>query len=106
MEPIKKEDIKQEIFDIYDDYVHNKIARREFVNQLSVYAVGGLTVSAIMGFLMPTYAEAKIFKQDDPRLISEYIEYDSPDGAGKLRGLLSMPAVKSGKLHGVVVVHE
>jgi len=106
MEPIKKEDIKQEIFDIYDDYVHNKIARREFVNQLSVYAVGGLTVSAIMGFLMPTYAEAKIFKQDDPRLISEYIEYDSPDGAGKMRGLLSMPAGKTGKLPGVVVVHE
>ncbi|MEX2593666.1 MAG: dienelactone hydrolase family protein [Anditalea sp.] len=106
MEPIKKEDLKQEIFDIYDDYVHSKIGRRDFVNQLSVYAVGGLTVSAIMAFLLPNYAEAKLFKQDDPRLVSEYIEYDSPKGAGKMRGLLTKPADKTGKLPGVIIVHE
>ena len=106
MEPIKKEDLKQEIFDIYDDYVHSKIGRRDFVNQLSVYAVGGLTVSAIVAFLLPNYAEAKLFKQDDPRLISEYMEYNSPKGAGKMKGLLSRPADKTGKLPGVIVVHE
>lgn len=106
MGPIKKEDLKQEIFDIYDDYVHSKIGRRDFVNQLSVYAVGGLTVSAIMAFLLPNYAEAKLFKQDDPRLVSEYIEYDSPKGAGKMRGLMTRPADKTGKLPGVIVVHE
>src|SRR5690606_32046289 len=64
------------------------------------------TVSAIMAFLLPNYAEAKLFKQDDPRLASEYVEYDSPKGAGKMRGLLSRPAGKAGKLPGVIVVHE
>jgi carboxymethylenebutenolidase len=106
MEPIKKEDLNQEIFDMYDYYVHGKIDRREFVNRLSVFAVGGLTVSAILGFLLPNYAEAKRFTQDDPRLISEYVEYDSPKGAGKMKGLLTRPADKKGKLPGVIVVHE
>lgn len=106
MKPLKKEDLNQDIFDLYDEYVHSKIGRREFVNKISIYAVGGLTVSAIMSFLLPNYAEARIFKEGDPRLISAYITYDSPNGAGKMKGLLTRPAHKSGKLPGVIVVHE
>lgn len=103
---IKKEDLDQEIFDMYDYYVHGKMDRREFVNKLSKYAVGGLTVSAILTFLLPNYADAKRFTLNDPRLISEYVEYDSPKGAGKMKGLLTRPADKKGKLPGIVVVHE
>ena len=44
MNNIKKEDIKQEVFDLYDDYAHNRVNRRDFMQSLSVYAVGGLTV--------------------------------------------------------------
>ena len=29
MKKITKEDINQEMFDLYDDYVHNKIERRK-----------------------------------------------------------------------------
>lgn len=106
MEPIKKEDLSQEIFDMYDYYVHGNINRREFMDRLSVFAVGGLTVAGIMAFLMPNYAEAKRFGFDDPRLESEYIEYSSPKGAGKMKGLLTKPADARGKLPGIVVVHE
>lgn len=106
MKPLKKEDLSQEIFDIYDEYVHSRINRREFVNRLSTYAVGGLTVGAILSFLLPNYAEAKRFQQDDPRLITSYEEYDSQKGAGKMRGLLARPADKKGKLPGIIVVHE
>lgn len=106
MEPIKKEDLSQEVFDMYDYYVHGKISRREFMDGLSAFAVGGLTVAAIMAFLLPNYAEAKRFSLDDDRLASEYIEYDSPKGAGKMKALLSKPADRKGKLPGIVVVHE
>lgn len=106
MEPIKKEDLSQDIFDIYDEYVHSTIGRRDFVNKLSKYAVRGLTVSAIMAYLSPNYASAKIFQKNDPRLISEYIEYESPKGAGKMKGLLTRPANASVPLPGVLVVHE
>jgi len=53
MNTIKKEDIKQEVFDLYDDYAHNRVSRREFVQKLSTYAVGGLSVASLMSFLMP-----------------------------------------------------
>jgi carboxymethylenebutenolidase len=45
MNSIKKEDIRQEVFDLYDDYAHNRLNRRDFVQKLSIYAVGGLTVT-------------------------------------------------------------
>ena len=106
MQKIKKEDLKQEVFDLYDDYAHNIIDRREFMNKLSVHAVGGLTVASLAAFLLPKYAEAQQIKSDDPRIKSEYIEYDSPKGASKMRGLLVKPAKHKGKLPGIVVVHE
>ncbi|MEO8886831.1 MAG: dienelactone hydrolase family protein [Mucilaginibacter sp.] len=105
MSQIKKEDIKQEVFDLYDDYAHNRVDRRAFVQKLSLYAVGGLTVPALMSFLMPDYKNIQV-SADDPRLKSEYITYDSPNGGGKIKALLSKPADAKGKLGGIVVVHE
>ena len=106
MNNIKKEDIKQEVFDLYDDYAHSRVNRRDFVQKLSVYAVGGLTVSSLMSFLMPDYKNTLQVKADDPRIKSEYITYQSPKGGGSIKALLSMPADAKGKLGGVVVVHE
>jgi len=105
MKKIRKEDLSQEIFDLYDDYAHNKFDRREFINRLSVYAVGGLTVASMTSFLLPDYSNPQI-SQDDPEVQTEYIEYDSPNGAGKMKGLLARPSKSKGKLPGVIVVHE
>lgn len=106
MKEIKKEDLTQEVYDLFDSYVHSKIDRRKFVNKLSAHAVGGLTVSSILAFLLPKYAEAQQVKPDDNRLKSEYKEYDSPKGAGKMKGLLSRPVNSSKKVPGIIVVHE
>lgn len=106
MDPIKKEDIKQEVFDLYDDYAHNRLGRREFVQKLSLYAVGGLTVASLMSFLMPDYKGAIQVRPDDPGLKSEYINYPSPKGGGTIRALLSMPVDAKKKLGAIIVVHE
>jgi carboxymethylenebutenolidase len=106
MSEIKKEDIKQEVFDLYDDYAHNRLDRRDFVQKLSLYAVGGLTVTSLMSFLMPDYKEKIQVKADDPRLQSGYINYPSPKGGGSIKGLLSKPIDAKGKLGGILVVHE
>src|ERR1700730_12654956 len=106
MSQINKEDIKQEVFDLYDDYAHNRLDRREFVQKLSAYAVGAVTVSALMSFLMPDYKGNVQIKPDDPRLKSEYITYSSPKGGGNIKALLSKPIAAKGKLGGIVVVHE
>jgi carboxymethylenebutenolidase len=106
MNEIRKEDIKQEVFDLYDDYAHNRIERRDFIQKLSIYAVGGLTVTSLMSFLMPDYKRNIQVRNDDPRLKSEYINYESPKGGGTIKALLSMPADTKKKLGGIVVVHE
>jgi carboxymethylenebutenolidase len=106
MKELKKEDIKQEVFDLYDDYAHNKIERREFVEKLSLYAVGGVTVSSLLGCLMPKYKENITVSPDDPDIDSKYINYDSPKGGGSIKGLLSKPVKGKSKLPGIIVVHE
>ena len=106
MNEIKKEDIKQEVFDLYDDYAHNRVDRRDFIQKLSTYAVGGLTVASLMSFLMPEYQGTIQVQANDPRLKSEYINYASPKGAGTIKALLSKPEGAKGKRGGIVVVHE
>ncbi|RYE30171.1 MAG: dienelactone hydrolase family protein [Sphingobacteriaceae bacterium] len=106
MKPIDKEDLKQEVFDLYDDYAHNRLDRRSFVQKLSVYAVGGLTLPALLSFLSPDYETTLQVKPDDPRLKSGYITYPSPKGGGPIKGLLSEPIDNKKKLGGVIVVHE
>ena len=106
MKELKKEDIKQEVFDLYDDYAHNRLDRRQFMERLSTYAVGGITVASLMSFMMPNYKDTITIKQNDPRLKSDYINYDSPKGGGSMKGLLSKPIDSKTKLPGIIVVHE
>jgi carboxymethylenebutenolidase len=106
MKKLKKEDVKQEIFDLYDDYAHNRVSRRLFLDKLSTYAVGGLTVSSLLGFISPDYVKKIQIQQDDSRLKSEFINYDSPKGGGSIKGLLSRPIEAKVKLPGIIVVHE
>lgn len=106
MKKLKKEDIKQEVFDLYDDYAHNKLNRRQFVEKLSLYAVGGVTVSSLLSFMSPNYIDNLLVKPDDPTLDSNYITYNSPNGGGTMKGLLSKPKNLKTKLPGIVVIHE
>jgi len=106
MKTLRKEDISQEVFDLYDDYAHNKINRRDFVEKLSLYAVGGITVGSLLSFISPNYVDSLMVQPDDERLDSKFITYDSPKGGGEIKGLLSKPKEAKGKLPGIVVVHE
>lgn len=106
MKTLRKEDVSQEVFDLYDDYAHNRLDRRKFIEKLSAYAVGGITVGSLMSFIMPRYQETLQIEPDDPRLITEYITYESSKGGGKIRAQLSRPKKSEGKLPGIVVVHE
>src|SRR6188508_497708 len=106
MKKLTKEDISQEIFDLYDDYAHNKIERRQFIEKLSLFAIGSLTVPSLLSFMTPNYVDSITIKPEDPRLKSEYITYQSPKGGGAIKGLLSQPLETQKKLPGIIVVHE
>lgn len=98
--------LPNEVFQAYDDYAHNRIDRKSFMERLSFYAVGGLTVPGLMSFLMPNYQDKIQIKGDDPRLDCRTIEYDSPSGGGKISGLLCKPKGIKAKFGAIVVVHE
>ena len=106
MKKLSKKEIDPQVFDLYDEYAHNKIDRRKFIEKLSLYAVGGLTVPVLLSSMLPDYETTRTIKEGDDRLTSEYINYDSPKGGGSIKGLLSKPTGTSGKVPGVVVVHE
>lgn len=106
MKNLRKEDINQDVFDLYDDYAHNKIERRQFIKKLGTYAVGGITVSSLLGFIMPNYVDSILIKPNDPRISTEFITYDSPKGGGSIRALLSKPTKGKKKFPGIIVVHE
>ena len=103
---MKIEKLDQGVYDLFDHYVHGQINRREFLDQASRYAVAGLTAAAMFDFLSPDYVHAQQIEPQDARLKSEYMSYDSPEGGGTIRGLLSRPAGNKENLPGIVVVHE
>ena len=106
MSDSKKLKLPQEVFDLYDDYAHNRIERRLFLDKLSLFAVGGITLPLLLKYLMPDYQTTALVDPNDPRLECEYITYDSPKGGGSIKGLLCRPKNSKKKLPGIVVVHE
>jgi carboxymethylenebutenolidase len=99
-------DFDQDLLNLFDEYVHGGIDRRGFLDRASKYAVGGVTAAMLLDALNPQFAAAQQVPKDDGRIKAEYAEYDSPQGSGKMRGYLVRPAKATGKLPGVLVVHE
>ncbi|HET7217643.1 MAG TPA: dienelactone hydrolase family protein [Vicinamibacterales bacterium] len=106
MERQKASDFDQDLLILFDAYVHGAIDRRGFLDKAKKYAVGGITASMLLDALNPKFAEAQQVAKDDKRIKAETLEYDSPEGNGKMKGYLVLPANAKGKLPGVLVVHE
>jgi carboxymethylenebutenolidase len=106
MERKKATDFPAEVLKLFDGYVHGALSRREFLDRAAKFAVGGFTAAAMFESLKPNFAWAQQVPKDDPRIRTEYLTYSSPQGSGTMRGYFARPAKASGKLAGVVVVHE
>ncbi|MDB5595378.1 MAG: clcD 2 [Hyphomicrobiales bacterium] len=98
-------DFDQRLLDLYDQYCHGRIDRRQFVSSAGKYAAAGVSATALVEMLLPDYALAQQVKPDDPRIKTEMITFDSPQGNGPTKALLAKPAA-GGKRGAVVVVHE
>jgi len=106
MERKTASDYHPEVLRWFDRYVHGLTDRRGFLEGAGRYAVGGVTASMLLESLQPRFAEARQVAPDDARLRASTVEYASPEGNGTMRGYLVRPAAASGKLPGVLVVHE
>ena len=106
MERKTAHDFDQDLLILFDAYVHGVIDRRSFLEQASRYAVGGVTAAMLLDQLSPKFAEAQVVKRDDARIAPEYVEYDSPNGYGRMRGYFVRPEKATGKLPAILVIHE
>ena len=50
----------QEMFDLYDQYCHNDIDRRTFMDRLAKFAVGGVTVAMLAEALLAGHVDVGI----------------------------------------------
>ena len=103
---MKKETIDPQVYDLYDEYCHTQMTRRDFFNKASMLAVAGGSGLVMAKALVPRYAEAQTISFTDARIKDRYVEYDSPGGtSGKMRGYLVKPAGE-GPFPAVLVIHE
>jgi len=100
--------LPQPVIDLYNVYIHGGMDRREFLDGVQKFAVGGLTAAAIVDALMPNYALGQVVPPNDSRLKTERVTVPSPQGNGEIKGLLVRPASATAttKLPGILVVHE
>jgi len=105
MERKKASDYPQELLDLFHEYQHGEITRRDFLDRAKKYAVGGVTALALYESLKPNYAWAQQVKTDDPRIVTSTETVQSPDGNGSIKGHFAKPA-KGGKVGAVLVIHE
>jgi carboxymethylenebutenolidase len=106
MERKKASDFPQALLDLFDRYVHGDVDRRGFLEQARKFASGGVTATALYESLRANYAWAQQVAKDDARIRTEYVTVPSPNGNGGIRGYFVQPANASGKLPGVLAVHE
>jgi carboxymethylenebutenolidase len=106
MERKKASDFPPEVLKLFDGYVHGRLDRREFLDRAAKFAVGAFTATAMLESLKPNFAWAQQVAKDDKRIRTQYLEYDSPQGHGRMRGYFAQPADAKGKLPAVLVIHE
>ena len=100
--PVTQIEIDQRIFDLYDEYCHGRMDRREFMARAAMIA-GGIAMAQA---LLPRYALATTISFTDPRIKAAYVTYPSPGGnSGTMRGYLVQPS-GVGPFPAVMVIHE
>ena len=103
---ITQQEIDQRVFDLYDEYCHGRIDRREFLSRAAALAIVGGSGLAMAQALLPRYARAQTISSTDARMQASYVTYPSPGGnSGTMRGYLVQPA-GAGPFPAVLVVHE
>lgn len=102
----ENQQIDPRVFDLYDEYCHGRMSRREFLAQAAAITICGVSALWMAQALLPRYAEAQTISFTDSRMKASYVDYASPGGtSGEMRGYLAQPA-GDGPFPSVLVMHE
>ena len=96
-------EIDQKVYDLYDEYCHGTMDKREFLSRSSKLVAGGLLMAQA---LLPRYVQAQTISFTDSRIKARYITYPSTGGSsGQMRGYLVQPS-GNGPFPVVLIIHE
>jgi len=98
--------VDKSIIDLYNEYVHTAMPRREFISRLTKVAGGAAAAMAVLPLIEPNYAQARQIEPDDKRLRTEKIEFNGPNGPVKAYVARPKKLGKGDKVAGVLVIHE
>lgn len=105
-QPVTQLQIDQRVYDLYDEYCHGKIDRREYLKRASALTIFGVSALTMATSLLPQYAKAQTISFTDSRIKASYVTYPSPGGNGEtMRGYLVQPT-GAGPFPAVLVMHE
>jgi carboxymethylenebutenolidase len=93
----------QKIIDLYDEFTHGSMSRRELLDRLGQLGGGAAAALALLGVLQNDYARAAIVDENDPRLATETTGYDA--SGTRVSGYLAR-GKGGGKRPAVLVIHE
>ncbi|MEM1187180.1 MAG: dienelactone hydrolase family protein [Pseudomonadota bacterium] len=103
---MQQHEIDDQVFDLYDEYCHGRLDRREFFERAAALTVVGASALSMAEALIPNYAEAQEVLFTDERIKATWVDYASPGGSsGEMRGYLVQPA-GDGPFPAVIVMHE
>jgi carboxymethylenebutenolidase len=111
MEPTRPK-LPSEAIELYNLFIHGEISRRDFMDGVQKFAVGGLAAATIIEALMPNYAQGQQVPKNDDRIKATYETVPSPQGNGSIKGYFVRPVSADtrgetpAKLPGIIVVHE
>ena len=89
--------------ELYNEYVHGDMPRRDFLSRLAGIVGSAAAASALLPLLEPRYAHAQQVAGDDARIETGYAEYAGR--SSKVRAYVARPR-GAGKRSGVLVIHE
>ena len=93
----------QRIIDLYDQFTHGGMNRRQFLDRLADIAGSSAAAVALLPLLQNDYARAAVIAPDDARLAIDTVSYDA-DGQ-TISGQLARLKTKA-KRPAVIVIHE
>lgn len=90
------------IAELYDEYLHSPMGRRNFLQKLTILAGGAAAASAALALLEGQSAHAAEIAEDDHRLTTAMITYEG--ASGPVRAYQVRPAGAE-ELPGMIIVH-
>lgn len=98
--------VDRRIVELYNEYVHSALPRRDFMRRLTQMAGGAVAAMSALAVLEPNYAQARQTEPDDKRLRCEKLEFNGPNGPVQAYVARPRKLRHSDRVAGVLVIHE